>query len=139
MMFKYLVGYLFEEMEEILLLLVYINCVVDEICVLIEWFCLDIWQYYLCIGFCYGMFFEYQGQFLQEKIKGVEDWEVLKIIIDKYCIVVGMVFLVVGKQELLLFKYFNWVIIDEVLQILEFMLVGLLLQFEWFILIGDYK
>jgi DNA replication ATP-dependent helicase Dna2 len=139
MMLKHLVGYLFEETEETLLLLAYTNRAVDEICASIERLRPDIRQHYLRIGSRYGTAPEYQGQLLQEKIKGVEDREALKAIIDKHRIVVGTVSSVAGKQELLLLKHFHRVIIDEASQILEPMLVGLLPQFERFILIGDHK
>ncbi|MEQ8704646.1 MAG: AAA domain-containing protein [Phaeodactylibacter sp.] len=139
MMLKHLVGYLFEQTEENFLLLAYTNRAVDEICASIERLRPDIRHHYLRIGSRYGASPEFQGQLLQEKIKGVEDRKALKAVIDQHRIVVGTVSSVVGKPELLMLKHFNRVIIDEASQILEPMLVGLLPQFERFILIGDHK
>ncbi|NRA48818.1 MAG: AAA family ATPase, partial [Phaeodactylibacter sp.] len=139
MMLKHLVGYLFEETEETLLLLAYTNRAVDEICNAIERLRPDIRQHYLRIGSRYGTAPEFQGQLLQEKIKDAENRQTLKAIIDHHRIVVGTVASVSGKQELLMLKRFNRVIIDEASQVLEPLLVGLLPHFERFILIGDHK
>lgn len=139
MMLKHLVGYLFEQTEESILLLAYTNRAVDEICASIERLRPDIKQHYLRIGSRYGTSSEFQGQLLQEKIKGASDRKALKAVIDHHRIVVGTVSSVAGKQELLLLKRFDRVLIDEASQILEPMLVGLLPHFERFILIGDHK
>jgi DNA replication ATP-dependent helicase Dna2 len=139
MMLKHLVGYLFEQTEENILLLAYTNRAVDEICASIERLRPDIRSHYFRIGSRYGTSPGFQSQLLQEKIKGVEDRKALKAVIDRHRIVVGTVSSVAGKQEILMLKHFNRVIIDEASQILEPMLAGLLPHFERFMLIGDHK
>lgn len=139
MMLKHLVDYLFEHTEENILLLAYTNRAVDEICESIAHIRPDIHNHYLRIGSRYGTAPHFQAQLLQEKIKHVDSRKALREVIDKHRIVVGTVSSVAGKAELLQLKSFQRVIIDEASQILEPMLVGLLPQFERFILIGDHN
>ncbi|TXB69549.1 AAA family ATPase [Phaeodactylibacter luteus] len=139
MMLKHLVSYLFEETEENILLLAYTNRAVDEICDSIERIRQDIRAHYFRIGSRYGTAPRFQPQLLNEKISKASTRKELLQVIHRHRIVVGTVSSVSGRTELLKLKHFDRVIIDEASQILEPALVGLLPQFERFILIGDHN
>lgn len=139
MMLKHLVRFLLDNTNENLLLLAYTNRAVDEICDALEGVRQDIRRHYLRIGSRYATAPRFQEQLLAAKTEQAANRQELKDIIDRHRIVVGTLASVASKPELLKLKRFERVIIDEASQILEPMLVGLLPEFERFILIGDHK
>ncbi len=139
MMLKNIVGYLWQHTEEDVLLLAYTNRAVDEICEAIESYHPDLKYEYIRIGSRFACNDAYQHSLLEEKAADINNRKELKALIKNHRIYVATVSSIGGKQELLQLKKFKRVIIDEASQILEPMLVGLLPQFEQFILIGDHK
>lgn len=139
MMLHHFVRYLMEETSENIMLLAYTNRAVDEICESIERIGEDMKKHYLRIGSTYGAHADFQGQLLQNAIKGISNRKDLKALIASRRIFVGTVASIVGKTELFKLKSFDRLIIDEASQILEPLLVGLLPQFPKWILIGDHR
>jgi DNA replication ATP-dependent helicase Dna2 len=138
-MLRYMVEHLLERTDEHILLLAYTNRAVDEICESIERIGPHLRDNYLRIGSRYSTAPAFRDQLLGAKIRKIGSRKDLRGLIDNYRIVVSTVSSIVGKPELLQLKTFQRVIIDEASQILEPMLVGLLPNFERFILIGDHK
>lgn len=138
-MLHHFVRHLMEETTENMMLLAYTNRAVDEICESIERISDDIKDQYLRIGSTYGAHADYQGQLLQNAIKGINNRKDLKSLIASRRIFVGTVASVVGKTELFKLKSFDRLIIDEASQILEPLLVGLLPRFPKWVLIGDHR
>ena len=139
MMLKHLVSYLLDNTEENILLLAYTNRAVDEICEAVEKIRPDIRRHYLRIGSKYSTSERFRGQLLKTKINAISSRKELKHIIASHRIIIGTVSSIAGKPELLALKRFDRVIIDEASQILEPLLVGLLPNFNRFILVGDHK
>lgn len=139
MMLKHLVGYLWRQTEENILLLAYTNRAVDEMCEAIESLGEDIRGQYIRIGSRYATHPAFHAQLLDAQIENIGTRRDLKALIDGRRIVLATVASIGGKPELLQLKTFQRVIIDEASQILEPMLAGLLPRFERFILIGDHK
>ncbi len=138
-MLRQLVSYILNETDENILLLAYTNRAVDEICESIESIDDYITQEYIRIGSNYSTADRFKKQLLQSKIEKVTNRQDLKEVIESHRIFVSTVASIASKHELLQLKKFHRVIIDEASQILEPILVGLLPQFERFILIGDHK
>lgn len=138
-MLRFMVEHLLERTDENILLLAYTNRAVDEICESIERIGPHLRDHYLRIGSRYSTAPAFRGQLLRSKTAKIQSRKELRGLIDGYRIVVSTVSSIVGKPELLYLKTFQRVIIDEASQILEPMLVGLLPNFERFILIGDHK
>ncbi|MBP7273232.1 MAG: AAA family ATPase [Saprospiraceae bacterium] len=122
-----------------ILLLAYTNRAVDEICEAIESLGGDIRQQYFRIGSRFATDERFRDQLFDQKIAAVHTRKALSEIIQQHRIVVATVASINGKKELLHLKKFHRIIIDEASQILEPMLVGLLAQFQHFILIGDHR
>ena len=138
-MLRQLVSYILNETDENILLLAYTNRAVDEICESVESIDDYITQEYIRIGSNYSTADRFKKQLLQNKIENVSNRQELKDVIESHRIFVSTVASIASKHELLQLKKFDRVIIDEASQILEPILVGLLPQFERFILIGDHK
>jgi len=138
-MLKHLVRWLMENTDENILVLAYTNRAVDEICASIESIATEAAEWYLRIGSRFSTGENYRARLLSQKLKSVSDRESLKKLLHKHRIFVSTVSSFSNKTELLALKQFNRVIIDEASQVLEPQLVGLLSDFERFILIGDHK
>jgi len=137
-MLRALVGYLYDNTDEQIMLLAYTNRAVDEICAAIESYDASLHRAYLRIGSRYATAAAYRDRLLSSQVEHIEDRKSLKNLIDRHRIIVGTVSSISGKPELLRLKDFDRVIIDEASQILEPMLVGLLPHFSHFTLIGDH-
>jgi DNA replication ATP-dependent helicase Dna2 len=138
-MLKHLVGHFAQKSDDNILLLAYTNRAVDEICEAIEQ--LGDWMKdsYIRIGSRFSTHAAFHERLLDFKISQIATRKDLKELIANKRIFVATVASMTGKQELFVLKKFKRVIIDEASQILEPLLVGLLPQFEHFILIGDHK
>lgn len=132
-------GWIFKNTEENLLLLAYTNRAVDEICEALDSLGDEVKDAYLRIGSPYSSGEEFENQLLSSKISHVKNRKELLEIIHNHRIFVSTLASLSSNQQLLQLKKFRRVVIDEASQILEPMLVGLLPQFEQFILIGDHK
>lgn len=139
-MLRSITNYLFNDTKENILLLAYTNRAVDEICEAIESIDVEnIRDHYVRIGSRYSTSERFRGQLLDSKMSGVKRRSQLREIIQSHRIFVATVASFANKLDLLQFKTFDRVIIDEASQILEPMLVGLLPRFKRFILVGDHK
>ncbi len=138
-MLREMVRHFFQNTEENLLLLAYTNRAVDEICAAIEGIHPSMRNSYLRIGSSYATDVAYRDRLLSRQVEQLHSRRELVDLIQKHRIFVGTVASFAGRQELLHFKKFHRVIVDEASQILEPMLMGLLPQFEHFTLIGDHR
>lgn len=144
-MLKNIVQRLMNETEENLLVLAYTNRAVDEICEAIltadggRWTVDDRSGSFLRIGSKYSTGEQFQHTLLSEQLKSISNRKELKELLQKYRIYVSTVASFTNRTELLKLKKFHTVIIDEASQILEPHLVGLLPNFERFILVGDHQ
>ncbi len=138
-MLRTMVEYLFHHTSENILLLAYTNRAVDEICEAIEHISEAAKSNYIRIGSRYSSAEETHHALFDTKIEKINRRDDLKRVIATHRIFVATVASIHNRQELLLLKKFSRVIIDEASQILEPMLIGLLPQFDQFILIGDHK
>ncbi|MEZ4960561.1 MAG: AAA domain-containing protein [Saprospiraceae bacterium] len=138
-MLKQYAGWIFKNTQENLLLLAYTNRAVDEICEALDGLGEEVKEGYLRIGSRYSTGEQFLNQLLSSKIEGVATRSELKEVLGRHRIFVSTLASLSNNLELLKLKKFRRVVIDEASQILEPMLVGLLPQFEQFILIGDHK
>lgn len=136
-MLKHLVNWLFSNTEENILLLAYTNRAVDEICEAIESVLTP--ESYIRIGSRYSTSARFHHRLFNRKVASIKTREALKNLIKDHRIFVSTLASFSSRQDLLKLKTFNRVIIDEASQILEPSLVGLLPNFEQFILIGDHQ
>ncbi|MFK8104382.1 MAG: DEAD/DEAH box helicase [Saprospiraceae bacterium] len=139
MMLKHFVAHLYDHSSEDILLLAYTNRAVDEICEAIESIRPSMQSAYLRIGSTYSTKEKFRKNLLNQKMESVQNRKGLVTLLGQHRIFVSTVSSISSKQGLLQLKKFNRVIIDEASQILEPILMGLLPQFEKFILIGDHK
>jgi DNA replication ATP-dependent helicase Dna2 len=130
---------IFENTDENLLLLAYTNRAVDEICEALEDSGEQVRQAYLRIGSRYAAGEAFEHKLLGNKIEAVTRRNELLEVLGRHRIFVSTLASLSNNLELLKLKKFRRVVIDEASQILEPGLVGLLPQFEQFILIGDHK
>ncbi len=137
-MLKQMVSYLLNETDESILLLAYTNRAVDEICAAIESIDKLARQEYIRIGSGTSTAPRYRDRLLNTLMAEVGNRQGLKELIESHRVFVATVASMAGKLELLQFKSFSRVIIDEATQILEPAIVGLLPLFERFVLIGDH-
>ncbi len=138
-MLKNYAGWIFENTDENLLLLAYTNRAVDEICDALESLGDEVKDTYLRIGSPHSTAKRFENQLLSKKIEQVTKREELKGVLGRHRIFVSTLASLSNNLVLLTLKRFKRVVIDEASQILEPMLVGLLPNFEQFILIGDHK
>lgn len=138
-MMRNFAGWVFEETEENLLILAYTNRAVDEICDAIEALGETAKAAYLRIGSRYSTADRFQDKLLVNKMAKVKKRAELKSVLNEHRIFVSTLASISNNLQLLQLKRFKRVVIDEASQILEPMLVGLLPNFEQFILIGDHK
>lgn len=123
--------------DQKILLLAYTNRAVDEICESLERAGLK--DDFIRIGSRYSVGENFKENLLDEKIKDLSSRSGIVKILEKNRIFVSTVSSIIGKKELFNIINIDTVIIDEASQILEPMLIGLLTQFERFIMIGDHK
>jgi DNA replication ATP-dependent helicase Dna2 len=138
-MLKQYAGWVFKNTDENLLLLAYTNRAVDEICEALDGLGEVVKGAYLRIGSRYSTGEAFQHQLLSEKIGTVATRSELKEVLGRHRIFVATLASLSNNLELLKLKKFRRVVVDEASQILEPMLVGLLPQFEQFVLVGDHK
>ncbi len=138
-MLKQYAGWVFKNTDENLLLLAYTNRAVDEICEALDSLGDTVKGSYLRIGSRYSTGEAFQNQLLSKKIEGITKRSELKEVLGHRRIFVATLASLSNNLELLKLKKFRRVVVDEASQILEPMLVGLLPQFEQFILVGDHK
>ncbi|MEK7254142.1 MAG: AAA domain-containing protein, partial [Bacteroidota bacterium] len=138
-MLKHFAKWIFENTSENLLLLAYTNRAVDEICEALDRLGDGIRDSYLRIGSQYSSGEQFENQLLGKKIGQVTKRAELIQILERHRIFVSTLASLSNNLSLLKLKKFRRVVIDEASQILEPALVGLLPQFEQFILVGDHK
>lgn len=138
-MLKYFVEELFNNSEEVLLLLAYTNRAVDEICAAVESIGTQLKNEYIRIGSRYATGAKYRDNLLQNAIADIDSRKELKDFIQSKRIIVSTLSSIVGKPELFELLNIETVVIDEASQILDPLLCGFLSRFRRFILIGDHK
>ncbi len=136
---RHFTKHIFENTDENLLLLAYTNRAVDEICEALDSLGPAVKDAYLRIGSRYSTGQQFENQLLAKKIEDITTRKGLKEVLEHHRIFVATLASLSNNQELLQLKKFRRVAIDEASQILEPGLVGLLPQFEQFVLIGDHK
>jgi DNA replication ATP-dependent helicase Dna2 len=138
-MLKNLVGHLYQNTRENILLLAYTNRAVDEICDAVYSLGPAYEDEFLRIGSRLATDTKYQAHLLDQVISKAQNRnEIIQLLTSKR-IYISTVSSIMSKPELFELKSFDTVIIDEASQILEPMLCGLLSHFKRFILIGDHK
>jgi DNA replication ATP-dependent helicase Dna2 len=138
-MLKHFAQHIIENTQENLLLLAYTNRAVDEICEAIESIHPDLKNQYVRIGSKYSTSPKFRERLLSYKTEQIARRSELRGIIDGHRVFVSTLSSFTSKRDLLKLKKFHRVVIDEASQILEPALVGLLPNFERYILIGDHK
>jgi DNA replication ATP-dependent helicase Dna2 len=136
---RHFAKHIFENTDENLLLLAYTNRAVDEICEALDSLGNEVKSAYLRIGSRYSTGQQFENQLLAKKIEEVTTRKGLKEVLEHHRIFVATLASLSNNLELLQLKKFRRVAIDEASQILEPGLVGLLPQFEQWVLIGDHK
>lgn len=138
-MLRHFAQWIFENTQESLLLLAYTNRAVDEMCEVLESLGGDIADSFLRIGSLNSVDPAFTDKLLDRKIEHVNTRAELLKVLEAHRIVVSTVSSLAANMEVLALKKFRRVVIDEASQLLEPQLVGLLPNFEQFILIGDHK
>jgi DNA replication ATP-dependent helicase Dna2 len=138
-MLRNFAGWIFHRTDENLLLLAYTNRAVDEICEALESLGDEVRESYMRIGSRFSTGEAFQGRLLNAKAAQVKTRKELLALLGRHRIFVSTLASLSNNLDLLRLKKFRRVVIDEASQILEPALVGLLPQFEQFILVGDHK
>jgi DNA replication ATP-dependent helicase Dna2 len=138
-MLRALAGWVLTNTEDNLLLLAYTNRAVDEICEALDSLGGAIRGQYVRIGSRFSTNERYREQLLNTRIAGVRSRAELRAVLDERRIFVSTVASFASNDSLLKLKKFQRLVVDEASQLLEPQLIGLLPQFEHFVLIGDHR
>ena len=133
-----LIEHFYKNSKTNILVIAYTNKAVDELCEAINQ-AFDGQSNFIRIGSELSCNEKYRHRLLQNISKTVQSREELRKIIYNQRIYVGTLASIVGKPELFDLKKFNVAIIDEASQIIESQIIGLLPNFDKFIMIGDHK
>jgi len=138
-MLKNIVGYLYHNTTENILLLAYTNRAVDEICEAVIQIGEEMTHAFIRIGSRLSTSEKFHNHLLDVQIKKMSSRKEIVELLKEKRIFISTISSFYSKQEIYLFKRFDTVIIDEASQILEPMILGLLEPFKRRILIGDHK
>lgn len=138
-MLRQMVEWSLNESSDHIMLLGYTNRSVDEICRALDSIPnLNMDESVMRIGSRYGTDEAHQHLLLQNKTQNYKDRRQLKEALGKTRIICGTLASISGKPELFQLKRFQRLIVDEASQILEPQIIGLLIHFQHFCMIGDH-
>lgn len=122
-----------------LLILAYTNRAVDEICEALESLGSIVADRYVRLGSRFSTSERFRCRLLNQQITGVQTRQELLAVLKKSRVVVSTVSSFASNEALLTIKKFQRLIVDEASQLLEPQIIGLLAQFDHFVLIGDHR
>ena len=118
-----------------LLLMAYTNRAVDEICAML----MDAQIPFIRVGQPYSCDERFHPYLLKEVVKNYPRLDTIRQLLVNTQVIVGTTSMFQSRPFLFRLKTFDVAIIDEASQILEPNLMGLLVNVQKFVLIGDYK
>ncbi len=135
-MLRAYVEHFYKNTDETLLVMAYTNRAVDELCAAMAQIeGMD----FIRIGSQYACGTAWIPHLLTQRMSKVNNRAEARKLLDDVRIIIGTVSSINGKPELLELKKINRLVIDEASQILEPQIVGLLTEFEHFVLVGDHR
>ncbi|HKK87883.1 MAG TPA: AAA domain-containing protein [Saprospiraceae bacterium] len=138
-MLRQMVEWALNEGSDHIMLLGYTNRSVDEICRALDSISnLNMDESVMRVGSRYGTDEAYQHLLIQNKTKNYKGRRQLKEALGKTRIICGTLASISGKPELFQLKRFQRLIVDEASQILEPQIIGLLIHFQHYCMIGDH-
>lgn len=138
-MVKHLVRYLMKYTDEMICLVAYTNKAVDEMCKAILDALEGETELFIRIGSSYSCDPKYRPYLLDHSMEQFSRREEILSFLKQKRIIISTVSSLVNRTEIFHLFKMDTIIIDEASQILEPMIVGLLTQFNRFIMIGDHK
>lgn len=138
-MLKEIISRRLTQSKDSMLVLAYTNRAVDEICEAISSIGPRAAKSYLRIGSSYSTSEAYRDRLLHTHVAEKSSRQEIIELLENHRIIVATLASYLNKTDLYSIKKFDLAIIDEASQISEPMLVGILPQFEKFILIGDHR